>query len=149
MHTDSSAKRTCNALASAVECTATVAMPSSRQARMTRRAISPRLAISTFLNTMSCLRGALRRPRMSNGLDAEQRLAELDRLTILHEDLRHATRHVGLDLVHQFHGFDDAEHLALLHHRAHLHEGRLVRGGRPVERPHERTGDAVTRLFRR
>src|SRR5512143_1822254 len=51
MHTSSSAKRTCSDSRSASLYTATVSMPSSRQARMTRRAISPRLAIRTFLNT--------------------------------------------------------------------------------------------------
>ena len=51
MHTASSAKRTWRASASAVECTATVRMPSSRQARMIRSAISPRLAMRIFLNT--------------------------------------------------------------------------------------------------
>src|SRR5690348_12814999 len=117
MHTASSAKRTCNPLASAVECTATVAMPSSRQARMTRRAISPRLAISTFLNTPSLLAPpGPARGRPTRGLcrlDAEERLAELHRLPVLHQDLGHTPRHLGLDLVHQLHGLDDAEHLAL------------------------------------
>src|SRR5215213_3542292 len=51
MHTSSSAKRTCRLSRSASEYTATVRIPSSRQARMTRRAISPRLAINTFRNT--------------------------------------------------------------------------------------------------
>src|ERR1700749_395587 len=50
MHTLSSASRTCMASASAVECTATVGMPSSLQARSTRSAISPRLAIRIFSN---------------------------------------------------------------------------------------------------
>src|SRR5215831_10680197 len=50
MHTDSSARRTCRLSRSASLNTATVAMSSSRQARITRSAISPRLAISTFLN---------------------------------------------------------------------------------------------------
>src|SRR6185437_1333100 len=50
MHTLSSAKRTCMASASAVECTATVGMPSSLQARSTRMAISPRLAIRILSN---------------------------------------------------------------------------------------------------
>src|SRR5687767_4357301 len=119
MHTDSSAKRTCSAFASTVECTATVAMPSSRQARITRRAISPRLAIRTFLNTAGP--GALR------GLDAEERLTELHRLPVLREDLGDLPGDVRLDLVHQLHRLDDAEHLALLHHGAHLDERRLVR----------------------
>ena len=50
MQTLSSASRTCMASASAVECTTTVSMPSSLQARSTRRAISPRLAIRIFWN---------------------------------------------------------------------------------------------------
>ena len=50
MQTFSSAKRTCKASASAVEWTATERKPISRQARITRSAISPRLAIRTFLN---------------------------------------------------------------------------------------------------
>src|SRR4051794_39296185 len=51
MQTSSSANRTCSDSRSASEYTATVCTPSSRHARMTRSAISPRLAISTFLNT--------------------------------------------------------------------------------------------------
>src|SRR5437773_2552620 len=50
MCTASSASRTCGARASASLYTATDATPNSRQARMTRSAISPRLAMSTFLN---------------------------------------------------------------------------------------------------
>ena len=50
MHTLSSASRTCMASASAVECTATVGIPISLQARRTLSAISPRLAISTLSN---------------------------------------------------------------------------------------------------
>src|SRR5690606_19865215 len=46
----SSASRTCCASASADENTATVDIPIRRQLRITRQAISPRLAISTFSN---------------------------------------------------------------------------------------------------
>ena len=53
MQTLSAARRTYMAAASAVECTATVAMPSSLQARRMRRAISPRLAIR-ILSNMLC-----------------------------------------------------------------------------------------------
>src|SRR5919106_340518 len=42
--------RTCSASASASEWTATVPIPSRRQVRMIRQAISPRLAIRIFLN---------------------------------------------------------------------------------------------------
>src|SRR6185436_20973470 len=45
----SSAISTCGASRSASEKTATVAIPCSRQARITRTAISPRLAMSSFL----------------------------------------------------------------------------------------------------
>ena len=62
MHTLSSASRTCMASSSAVECTATVGMPSSLQARSTRSAISPRFAIRILSNIR---------------LDDHQRLAEL------------------------------------------------------------------------
>src|SRR5678815_5140515 len=121
MHTASSANRTWSAVASAVECTATVRIPSSRHARMIRRAISPRLAMRIFLNIAS------------GGLDPEQRLTELHWLAVLHQDLGDLPRLVGLDLVHQLHRLDDAEDLALPHHRAHLDEGRLVRRRCPVE----------------
>src|SRR5688572_1053903 len=50
MHTSSSAKRTWSDSRSASEYTATVCTPSSRHARITRSAISPRFAINTFLN---------------------------------------------------------------------------------------------------
>ena len=50
MQTSSSAKRTCSEFSSASEYTATVLMPSSRQAKMMRSAISPRLATRIFLN---------------------------------------------------------------------------------------------------
>ena len=48
MHTDSSASLTWRESRSASECTATVAIPASRQAAMMRTAISPRLAIRTL-----------------------------------------------------------------------------------------------------
>src|SRR5579864_5352295 len=47
----SSACRTCNDSRSGSEKIATVFTPSSRQARLMRNAISPRFAMSTFLNT--------------------------------------------------------------------------------------------------
>src|SRR5580658_4520427 len=50
MQTLSSASRTCMASASAVECTATVGMPSSLHARKTRSAISPRFAMRILSN---------------------------------------------------------------------------------------------------
>src|SRR5690348_16214490 len=51
MQIDSSANRTGSDCASAVECAMTVRMPISRQVRITRSAISPRLAIRILWNT--------------------------------------------------------------------------------------------------
>src|SRR2546430_15881465 len=51
----SSALLTCSPARSTSEKTATEAMPISRQARMTRTAISPRFAMSTFLNIAETL----------------------------------------------------------------------------------------------
>src|SRR5580765_5481912 len=52
MHTDSSASRTCRLSRSASLNTATVEIWSSRQARITRSAISPRFAIRTLRNIL-------------------------------------------------------------------------------------------------
>src|SRR5262245_24714708 len=86
MHTDSSASRTCRLSRSASLNTATVAIRSSRQARMMRRAISPRFAISTFRNMR---RSVPRHPvglaataahRLGAGTGALAHLVRVDRL---------------------------------------------------------------------
>src|ERR1700691_5387034 len=100
MHTDSSASSTCLRFESAVECTATVLMPSSRQALRILSAISPRLAMTT-LSSMKLF-------------DDEQRLAEFDQLSGVVQDGLDAAGLFGLDLVHHFHRFDHAQHLANL-----------------------------------
>src|SRR5688572_16538281 len=102
MQTLSSARRTCMASASATEWTATVRMPISRQARWMRSAISPRLAIRIFSNILLPALG-----------DDHQRLAELDRLAVLDQDLRHRSRMRRGDRVHHLHGLDDEDGLAL------------------------------------
>src|SRR5208337_2537822 len=56
MQMASSAKRTCSELRSASLYTATVLMPSSLHAQMTRRAISPRLAMRIFRNMENFIR---------------------------------------------------------------------------------------------
>src|SRR5437773_3866830 len=66
MQTLSSASRTCMASASAVECTATVEMPSSLHARSTRSAISPRLAMRILSNILD--RSASSAPPCGEGL---------------------------------------------------------------------------------
>src|SRR5687768_10224589 len=125
MQTSSSANRTWSEFSSASEYTATVLMPSSRQAQMIRSAISPRLAMRIFLN-------------MSGGLDGEQPFAVLNRLAVLHvraDDLAVVLRS---NLVHQLHRFDDAEHLVLLHPLPDFHEGGGARFRGPVERSDDR-----------
>src|SRR5450631_3751343 len=98
MHTLSSARRTCMASASAVECTATVGMPSSLQARRTRSAISPRLAIRIFSNMAPTL-----------SLDDHQRFAEFHRLGVFEQDLHDRARLGSGNLVHGLHRLDDEE----------------------------------------
>src|ERR1700761_4894267 len=112
MQIASSAKRTWRLLRSASEYTATVRMPSSRQAEITRSAISPRFAIRTFLNMPTSL------PRPYR----EQRLTVFHGLPVLSEDLHHFTGNVALDLVHELHGFHDAHPLANGDGVTHLHE---------------------------
>src|SRR5437763_7199780 len=98
MQTDSSDRRTYFASRSASEWTTTVLMPISRHARWMRSAISPRLAINIFSNTL---------------LDHEERLPVFHRLPVLDQDRLDGSGDVGLDLVQQLHRFDDAEGLAL------------------------------------
>src|ERR1700682_4329104 len=105
MHTLSSASRTCMASASAVECTATVAMPSSLHARSTRNAISPRLAMR-ILSNISLVQTAAR------SLDDHQRLAVLDRLTIVEQYLGPRPGSRRRDLVHGFHRLDDQQRVS-------------------------------------
>src|SRR5579885_1418391 len=112
MQTLSSASRTCMASASAVECTATVLIPSSLQARRMRSAISPRLAMRILSNIVPFRRGEWRigvanraggrslfATRHSPLFDNHQRLAEFDRLAVLDKDLRHRARARRRDLV--------------------------------------------------
>src|SRR5580658_4873320 len=109
MQTLSSASRTCMASASAVECTATVAMPSSLHARRIRSAISPRLAIRILSNMSFQGRVANSEWRLvkvkslfathhslfARLFNDHQRLAEFDRLAVFDENLRHGARARG------------------------------------------------------
>src|SRR4030095_11573222 len=100
-------------------------MPSSRHATMTRSAISPRLAIRIFLN-------------MLRRLDGKQPLPILHRLPVLDVALDDLAVAFRVDLVHQLHRLDDAQHLAFTHHVANFRE-RFRPGLRcTVERPDDR-----------
>src|ERR1700722_10730099 len=89
-------------------------MPISRQVRITRRAISPLLAISTFLNILTIfeLRSALF--GSSRWLYLEQGLIVFNRRRILYKDLDDPSLHFALDLIEKFHRLDDAYYLARL-----------------------------------
>src|SRR5215217_3400155 len=97
-------------------------MPSSRQARRMRSAISPRLAMTTFSSMEELL------------FDDEERLAEFDRIAVLHQDRRDASRFVRFDLVHHLHGFDDAQSVADVHFAADVDECLRARRRGDVER---------------
>src|SRR6056297_2094152 len=115
MQTVSSASSTCFRLVSAVECTATVLMPISRQARSILSAISPRLAMRIF-SIMRVRSGACAL------VDYEQHLAVFHRLAVLGPDRLHHAVRVGLDRVHHLHRLDDAQGVAGLHPVADLYE---------------------------
>src|ERR1700749_4107800 len=135
MQTLSSASRTWIASSSAVECTATVAMPSSLQARNTRSAISPRLAMRILSNieNLKAANGALRianRVRTSTLLaircspfasfDNQKRLAVLDRLAIFDQNLDDRAGARRGNLIHRLHRFDDDQRVTDLHPAADL-----------------------------
>src|SRR5213594_1969531 len=96
MQTSSSANLTCRESLSTSEWTATVRIPSSLQAQMILRAISPRLAMRIFLN----MAGAA---DLADRAHLEQDFAVLDRLAVRDEDLDDLTLGLGFDLVHQLH----------------------------------------------
>src|SRR5713226_8061648 len=99
-------------------------MPRSLQAQMTRTAISPRLAIRTFWN-------------ISAGADREQSLSVLNWPAVFHKLRYNRAGDLRLDLIHQLHGFDNAEHLAWLHDIAYLDERGIARFRRLVVSPHD------------
>src|SRR3989304_5675072 len=119
MHTDSSASFTYFASASASECTTTVLMPSSRQARWIRRAISPRLAIRIFSNI-----------RLA---DDEQRLTKLHRLAVFYQNSLDDPSLIRVDLVEQLHRFDNAQGIAAVHGLTNIHKCLGARRGGAVE----------------
>src|SRR5256885_11438231 len=120
MQTVSSASRTCMASASAVEWTATVLIPISWQARWTRSAISPRLAIRTLLNGIGSTRL----------LEDQQRLIILNGLGVLDKDLLDGPAARRSDRVHHLHRLDDQQGIARLDTRTGRNERLSARLGR-------------------
>src|SRR5262245_26926823 len=135
MQTCSSANSTCSEFSSASEYTATVLMPSSRQAWMTRSAISPRFAIRIFLNMAHPPQGGVTTSLC--GFYREQPLAVLHGVAVLHVDLDDLAVALRLDLVHQLHRFDDAEDLTLTYRLSCFDEGLRTWLRRSVDRADE------------
>src|SRR5580692_10066205 len=120
MQIASSANFVWRLLRSASEYTATVRIPRSLHAQITRTAISPRLAIRIFSN-------------MLGRTNREQGFPVLHRSAVFNQLRDERTRHLGLDFVHQFHGFDDAQHLPWRDRVPNLDERRRARRGRLIE----------------
>src|SRR5262245_19030221 len=132
MQTVSSDRSTCFSVVSAVECTATVLMPSSRQARKIRSAISPRLAMRTYSSIVLCARSRIILRRLF--FDHEERLTEFDRVAVLDEDADDAAGEFRFDLMHHLHRLDDAQRDAGLHLGADLDEWLRAGRGAAIER---------------
>src|SRR6202030_2698928 len=135
MQTLSSANRTCMASSSAVECTATVGMPSSLQARSTRSAISPRWAIRILSNIEPLL-------------DDHQRLAVFDRLAVADQNLNQRAGARRRDLIHRLHRFDDEQRFAGLHLAADVDEGTRARCWAEIDGADHRRDDGAGVLRR-
>ena len=143
MHTLSSASRTCMASSSAVECTATVGMPSSLQARSTRSAISPRLAIRILSNIWRSTSRRLPHHSMiisgspnSTGWPSSIRIW----ITV-------PARGDG-NLVHGLHRLDDEQRLAGAHLAADFDEGPRARLRRDIGGADHGRGDHAGMLGR-
>src|SRR5437667_8823689 len=88
---------------------------------------------------IACLKlnaGRLLRVASPMRIHPEKDLAELYRLRVLRGDLSNHARHLGLDLVHDLHRFDDAYHLPHVHPAAHSDIGLRGRLRRLIEGPH-------------
>src|SRR5689334_3877032 len=121
MHTTRSASCAPRLSRSASDTASTASIPSSKQARMMRTAISPRFATSTRFSGIG-------------SADHDERLPVLDRLAVLGPDRLDLARDRRDHGVHQLHHFDDGQGVALIHGLADLDERRAPgAGGPPAE----------------
>src|SRR5690242_8836466 len=127
---------------------ATVRIPSSLHAQITRRAISPRLAINTLLKSLS-IRSYHEAQRPLCAAYGEQRLSVFHGLAIADEALHDFSGEIAFDLVHQLHGFNDAKNLAYGDRVADFRERGGPRRRRFVERAHDRRADDMQSGFLR
>src|SRR5258705_9155359 len=87
---------------SAVETPTTHSMPSRFAARTMRTAISPRLATN---NRAIFFRSGIR----TRGIDQEQHLIKLDKVSVLRADPRDLAGGLGLHVVHELHHLADRD----------------------------------------
>src|SRR3954452_24151323 len=110
----SSASCTCRAEASASEYTATDSIPRSAQARMTRTAISPRLATRTRRSCGSVM--APPRPS-ATPVELDDRVSGVDDVLVIHDEGADAAcglRTQLVELLHDLHDPDDRAGLLLV-----------------------------------
>src|SRR5215212_6208490 len=69
--------------------------------------------------------------------DSEERLAVLHRLPILDINLNYLTRSLRLNLVHEFHGLDDADNSIGLYAAPDLHKRVGTRRWRTIKRAYD------------
>ncbi len=72
------------------------------------------------------------------GANAEKRFAVFHRMPVFDKNAHHFARDIRFNLVHQFHGFNDAQYLAGFHFRADGHERLRARTGGRIERADDR-----------
>src|SRR5215831_4782621 len=131
MHNLRSAIRAGKESKSISEAARTVSIPSALQVRITRAAISPRLAIR------------MRRigTGLSLGTHPEQDVAILDECSVLAQNLHDLALHACGYGVHQLHDLDDPDHGVLVDSGTDLHERRLARPGCTIKNSQQGTCD--------
>src|SRR5260370_38046309 len=87
-------------------------MPSSRHARMTRIAISPRFATRTFLKSLLFIPS---RVRVFSSRYREEGLVGRDDLAVPDVDVAHLARHRCDDVVLHLHRLEDGDDITELH----------------------------------
>src|SRR5882757_1286342 len=129
----SSARRTASESLSALLQTCTVAIPSSRAARLIRTAISPRLAMRSFLMVMNAGLGSNLGSNLGSHVDLGDRLAGHHGFLILRQEAHDLARRTGLHLIERFHHLDQADGVIFRDGVAGGLVVRLVGGGLAVE----------------
>ena len=73
--------------------------------------------------------------------DIEERLAFNDGFSIVHENFYDSASAIRLDLIHDFHGFHEADRIPRFDQVAFLHKGGGLRGRGAVKNPDDGRND--------